>query len=124
MAAGEADPRAHGILRKGRADQIPPISAKNNREAFLQNFLNSCIERKEIRNSSLMQDFLFVQDLKSIYKSTVNQVDSQEAKGKSISTLHKELFGDGLGEKPNSIFHKLFEKRQHRIVTTINYRMG
>lgn len=51
------------------------------------------------------------------------EANGQDTKGKSASSLNKELFGDGLGEKANGIFNALFEKRQHRIVTSGDSRM-
>ena len=66
--------------------QIPPVLSKGNQEAFLQNFLNSLMERTELKNSQVLQDFLANQDLKAIYKNV-------EPKKKSATSILDEFIG-------------------------------
>lgn len=54
--------------------QIPPVVSKSFKAAFLQNFLNSLLERSELRNSSVLQDFLTATDLKKKYKNVVRSI--------------------------------------------------
>jgi hypothetical protein len=60
-----------GIYVDQRLMQIPPVSSKTFKEAFLQNFLNSLLERPELRNAKVLQEFLVGDDLKAIYKNVV-----------------------------------------------------
>ena len=66
---------------------IPPAESKGDKGAFLQNFLNSLIEREELRNTRVLQDFLSGENLKQIYKSL-------EPKNKTYITTFDDLISN------------------------------
>ena len=77
---------------------------KDNRAAFLQRFLNSLLERRELRNSNFLQDFAKNQDLKKIYGSL------EVIKKKNIFTTLERTFSDDFNELILNAYKKMSEK--------------
>jgi hypothetical protein len=84
---------------------VPPIESDSNRSAFLNNFLKSILERRELRNLQVFEDFLKLEKLESAYKS-LKPIDRK----KNLSGIMDAFSGDNINQLTLHEYKKMCQK--------------
>jgi hypothetical protein len=84
---------------------VPPIECEKNKAAFLNNFLKSILERRELRNLQVFEDFLKVEKLETVYKS-LKPIDRK----KNLSGIMDAFSGDNINQLTLHEYKKMCQK--------------